>query len=57
VREEAKNRGMLIDATHGRRTRSIILLDSGHIVLSGIQEETIAQRLSTQTQDVNRGDE
>jgi hypothetical protein len=36
----------LIDATHGRRTRSIIVMDSNHIVLSAIQAETISQRYS-----------
>ncbi|MDA8161578.1 MAG: DUF370 domain-containing protein [Desulfobacteraceae bacterium] len=47
LREEAKNNAKLIDATQGRRTRSIIVTDSNHVVLSAIQAETIAQRLST----------
>ncbi len=46
LREEARDSGRLIDATQGRRTRSIIVTDSNHIVLSAIQAETIAQRLS-----------
>ena len=46
LREEAKNNAKLIDATQGRRTRSIIVTDSNHVVLSAIQAETIAQRLS-----------
>jgi hypothetical protein len=46
LREEAKNLGKLIDATEGRKTRSILILDSDHIVLSGLQAETIAQRLT-----------
>jgi regulator of extracellular matrix RemA (YlzA/DUF370 family) len=46
LKDEAKDRGLLIDATEGRRTRSIIVMDSGHIVLSGLQSETITNRLS-----------
>lgn len=44
IRDEAKKSGMLIDATEGRRTRSIIITDSNHIVLSALQPETITQR-------------
>jgi hypothetical protein len=44
LREEAKNRGKLIDATEGRRTRSIIITDSDHVILSAQQTETIVQR-------------
>ncbi len=46
LREEAKTNSKLIDATQGRRTRSIIITDSNHVILSAIQAETIAQRLS-----------
>ncbi len=46
LREEAKTNSRLIDATQGRRTRSIIITDSNHVVLSAIQAETIGQRLS-----------
>jgi regulator of extracellular matrix RemA (YlzA/DUF370 family) len=46
LREEAKDRGQLIDATQGRKTRSIIITDSSHIILSAIQAETISNRLS-----------
>ncbi len=45
LREEAGERGKLIDATQGRKTRSIIILDSDHVVLSAINPETIATRL------------
>jgi regulator of extracellular matrix RemA (YlzA/DUF370 family) len=41
---EARERGQLVDATYGRRTRAVIIADSGHIVLSAIQPETVAQR-------------
>lgn len=44
LRDEAKKRGKLIDATEGRRTRSIIIMDSDHIILSALQAETITQR-------------
>lgn len=45
LREEAAQRGKLVDATQGRRTRSILVLDDDHIVLSAINPETIATRL------------
>ncbi|MBF0343589.1 MAG: DUF370 domain-containing protein [Nitrospirae bacterium] len=48
LREEAKKVGKLIDATEGRRTRSIIVTDSDHIVLSALQTETLTQRLMSQ---------
>ena len=44
LKEEAKESSKLIDATQGRKTRSIIIADSDHIILSAIQAETIAQR-------------
>ncbi|OEU67881.1 MAG: hypothetical protein BBJ57_01490 [Desulfobacterales bacterium PC51MH44] len=47
LKDEAKNEKRLLDATHGRRTRSIIVMDSNHIVLSAIQAETISQRYAT----------
>ena len=43
--QEAKASGMLIDATHGRKTRTVLMLDSGHVVLSYLQAETLAARL------------
>mgnify|MGYP003414792364 CR=1 FL=1 len=42
--QEARDGGLLIDATYGRRTRAVIIMDSGHIVLSSIQPETVANR-------------
>lgn len=42
---EARERGMLIDATYGRRTRAVIITDSDHIILSAVQPETVAHRL------------
>ena len=45
IREEARESNMLIDATHGRKTRSILIMDSSHIVLSAMQPETLSNRL------------
>lgn len=45
--QEARDRGMLIDATYGRRTRAVIITDSDHIVLSAVQPETVANRLNS----------
>lgn len=45
LREDAKNAGRLIDATQGRKTRSIIITDSNHVILSSILAETLIQRL------------
>ena len=44
---EAKDGKNAIDATYGRRTRSVIIMDSGHIILSAVQPETIAGRVDT----------
>jgi len=46
LREEASNRGKLVDATQGRRTRSILVTDSDHVILSALNPETIAARLA-----------
>ncbi len=44
--QEAKDRGMLVDATYGRRTRAVIVTDSDHVILSAVQPETVANRLN-----------
>ena len=44
---EARERSELVDATYGRRTRAVIIMDSGHIILSAIQPETIASRVNS----------
>lgn len=46
LRDEAREEKRLIDATQGRRTRSVIITDSNHVILSAIQSETIAQRFN-----------
>ena len=43
--QEAKENGLLIDATHGRRTRAVIITDSDHIILTYLQSETVASRI------------
>lgn len=43
--QDARDRGMLIDATYGRRTRAVIIMDSDHIILSAVQPVTVAHRL------------
>ncbi|MGE5380286.1 MAG: extracellular matrix/biofilm regulator RemA [Methylocystaceae bacterium] len=44
--QEARDKGMLIDATYGRRTRAVIMTDSSHVILSAVQPETVANRLT-----------
>ncbi len=46
LREDARNAQRLIDATHGRKTRSIIVTDSNHIILSAVHAETLSLRLN-----------
>ena len=48
---DAKDRNMLIDATHGRRTRAVVITDSDHVVLTFLQPETIANRFNDETED------
>ncbi|MEA1962529.1 MAG: DUF370 domain-containing protein [Bacillota bacterium] len=45
--QEAREKGVLIDATYGRRTRAVIVVDSGHVILSAVQPETVANRLTS----------
>ncbi len=46
LKEDAKERKMLLDATQGRKTRAIIITDSDHIILSAVQVETLMQRFA-----------
>jgi len=43
--QEARDAGRLIDATYGRRTRAVVIMDSDHVVLSAVQPETVAHRI------------
>ena len=54
--QEARDRGMLIDATYGRRTRAVIIADSDHVILSAVQPETVAHRLVTKEVGVEAED-
>jgi len=49
--QDAKDRGTLIDATYGRRTRAVLGTDSDHVILSAVQPETVANRLSDREED------
>lgn len=49
--QEARERGMLIDATYGRRTRAVIITDSDHVILSAVQPETVAHRVIEPEED------
>lgn len=46
IMQEARERGVLIDATYGRRTRAVILTDSDHVILSAVQPETVGNRFN-----------
>jgi hypothetical protein len=52
VIQDAKERGTLIDATYGRRTRAVIVTDSDHVILSAVQPETVANRLNDREEDL-----
>jgi regulator of extracellular matrix RemA (YlzA/DUF370 family) len=49
--QEARDSERLIDASYGRRTRSVVIMDSDHVVLSAVQPETIAHRMAGDTED------
>jgi len=49
--QEARESGMLIDATYGRRTRAVIITDSDHVILSAIQPETVSHRMDNQKEE------
>ena len=50
--QDAIERGTLIDATYGRRTRAVIVTDSDHVILSAVQPETVANRLNDRDDDL-----
>ena len=50
--QEARDKGSLIDATYGRRTRAVIIMDSDHIILSAVQPETVTKRLDSSNEDL-----
>lgn len=54
--QESRDRGVLIDATYGRRTRAVLITDSDHVILSAIQPETIAGRTELREEDETDAD-
>ena len=54
--QDVRDRGQLIDATYGRRTRAVVIMDSGHVILSAIQPETVAGRMSGKSEPENGGE-
>lgn len=55
--QEARDRGMLIDATYGRRTRAVIIMDTDHVILSAILPETVAGRMNDKTVELTAEEE
>ena len=51
--QDAKERGTLIDATYGRRTRAVLVMDSEHVILSAVQPETVANRMTDEEEEEN----
>lgn len=54
--QDAKDRGTLIDATYGRRTRAVLITDSDHVILSAVQPETVANRFEDDEEDAEHGE-
>jgi len=54
--QEARENNILIDATYGRKTRAVIIADSGHIILSAVQPETVAGRLNGKAEDIEENE-
>ena len=55
--QEARERGVLIDASYGRRTRAVLVMDNDHLVLSALQPETVANRLEDEKDTGEEEDE
>ena len=51
--QDVRERGDLIDATYGRRTRAVVIMDSGHVILSALQPETLSSRLVGKNEEGN----
>lgn len=54
--QDARDKGMLIDATCGRRTRAVVITDSDHVILSAVQTETVANRLNDKADEAQEED-
>ena len=57
VIQEARDRGMLIDASYGRKTKAVILMDTDHVILSALMPETLSARWQDKETDTNEEDE
>ena len=55
--QDAREQGRLIDATYGRRTRAVIVMDSDHVILSAVQPETVAARLNDNEEEQAQDEE
>lgn len=55
--QDVRDKGQLIDATYGRRTRAVVIMDSGHVLLSAIQPETVAGRMYGKAEKEPEGDD
>lgn len=55
--QDSRDRGTLIDATYGRRTRAVIITDSDHVILSAVQPETVANRLGDRDEEAEAEEE
>ncbi|MGN0444882.1 MAG: DUF370 domain-containing protein [Acutalibacteraceae bacterium] len=55
--QESKDKGTLIDATHGRRTRAVLITDNDHIILTYLQSETVANRINSEDDEEEYEDE
>lgn len=54
--QESRDRGMLIDATYGRKTASVLIMDSDHVILSALSTEKLAPRLGLRVEDFSKED-
>lgn len=54
--QDVRERGELIDATYGRRTRAVIIMDSGHVILSALQPETVSTRMIGRSEEPSAGE-
>ena len=54
--QDAKDKGRLIDATYGRRTRAVVVTDSDHVILSAVQADTVAHRMNSKEVEDNSED-
>ena len=55
--QDAREQGRLIDATYGRRTRAVVVMDSDHVILSAVQPETVAARLNDNEEEQAQDEE